>query len=389
MKNADLIRISRLPALAVVATIAVAAVGCEAITQQPRATGRDSEIAVVIDSANWNGAVGEALRETLGGYIETLPAPENRFDLVRQGITTQGRFDRLQRLKNVVFVAPLSDSTAEARFLRSSFSEQALRAIREGEGGVVARDDPWRSLQKVYYIAAETPDDLVGTIRESAPAMVRSFNDIARRRMTIEMFEKARQFDLEQQLLDDHGFAVNVQHDYAVAVDTTNFVWLRRILSSDSWRSLFVHYVDAGNPALMSQDWIVAHRDSLGRRYIQGNLGGWVETDVRRPITSEQIELGGRFAVETRGLWQMVGPDDNGNIVQFGMGGPFVNYTIYDEATGRIFMLDGMVFAPGYSKRDFLRQLEVISYTFRTRDDVERASESVASSASTNPERTG
>jgi hypothetical protein len=30
-------------------------------------------------------------------------------------------------------------------------------------------------------------------------------------------------------------------------------------------------------------------------------------------------------------------------------------------------MIDGMVFAPGYDKRTFLRQMEVIARTFRTR----------------------
>lgn len=362
----------RTPYLAVLAAL-IFSVGCEGIVQQPRATGRDGEITVVIDSLNWEGEVGEALRETLGGYIETLPAPENRFDLVRQGLSSQSRFDRLQRLKNVVFVAPLSDSTAEANFLRGSFSPEALRAIREGDGGVVPRDDPWRRLQKVFFVTAETTDQLVQTIKESSPQMIDSFNEITRRRLTLDMFEKGRQFDLEEQLLDGHGFTVNVQHDYAFATDTTNFVWLRRVLGSDTWRGLFVHYIEGANPALLSQEWIVAQRDSLARLYLQGNLGGWVETDQRRPLTVEQYEIDGRFAMETRGLWQMVGPDQAGNIVQFGMGGPFVNYTIFDEETSRLYMLDGMVFAPGYSKRDFLRQLEVIAHTFRTRADVERA----------------
>ncbi len=62
----------------------------------------------------------------------------------------------------------------------------------------------------------------------------------------------------------------------------------------------------------------------------------------------------------------MVGRE-NGEKIEFGMGGPFLTYTFYDQATGRIYMIDGMVFAPGYSKREFLRQMEVIAHTFRTR----------------------
>jgi hypothetical protein len=74
----------------------------------------------------------------------------------------------------------------------------------------------------------------------------------------------------------------------------------------------------------------------------------------------------------------MVG-DQNGETVEFGMGGPFVMYTFYDQATGRIYMIDGMVFAPGFDKREFLRQLEVIAHTFRTRRDAEARSRALAS----------
>jgi hypothetical protein len=352
--------------------------GCDNVMQRPRAGGLDGQIVVVTDSLSWAGPVGAAIQESLGGYIMTLPAPEPSFELVRMGIEDRGRFNDLQTLKNVVFVAPLSDSTSEAAFIRSAFSDDALRAISEGGGGVVGRDDPWRRLQKVYFVTADTPDDLVSTIRTSGPEMVDAFNEISRVRMTLDMFERGRQRNLEESLMANHGFAVNIQHDYVVAVDTTDFVWLRRTLSSDTWRSLFVHYIENGNPALLSEDWIVAQRDSIARRYITSNTGGWVVTDTRRPLETRSAEPAGRFGFETRGLWQMVGPDENGNVVQYGMGGPFVTYAFYDEGSRRVYLIDGMVFAPDFDKREFLRQLEVIAYTFRSAADESSNDESLA-----------
>jgi hypothetical protein len=294
------------------------------------------------------------------------------------GIEDRRRFKDLQSFKNVVFVAPLSDSTSEAAFIRSAFSEEALRAISDGGGGVVARDDPWRRLQKVYFVTADTPEELVSTIRTSGPEMVDAFNEIGRVRMTIDMFEKGRQRHLEDSLMSRHDFAVSVQHDYAFAADTTGFVWLRRTLSSETWRSLFVHYIERGDPALLSEDWIVAQRDSLARQYLQSNTGGWVVTDTRRPLETRSAGPGGRFGFETRGLWQMVGPDENGDVVQYGMGGPFVTYAFYDEESRRVYLIDGMVFAPDFDKREFLRQLEVIAYTFRGAADESSPGEAVS-----------
>ena len=67
----------------------------------------------------------------------------------------------------------------------------------------------------------------------------------------------------------------------------------------------------------------------------------------------------------------MVG-EENGRIFPFGMGGPFVSYAFYDEPTRRLYLIDGMGFAPNYSKREFVRQMEVIAYTFRTLEEEQR-----------------
>lgn len=50
-----------------------------------------------------------------------------------------------------------------------------------------------------------------------------------------------------------------------------------------------------------------------------------------------------------------------------GGGGPFVNYTFYDQASDRIYMLDASVFAPGFDKLDFIRQMQAMAHTFRTK----------------------
>ena len=78
--------------------------------------------------------------------------------------------------------------------------------------------------------------------------------------------------------MERHGFAVNAQHDYFIATDTTvgktGFVWLRRVPSSDSWRSLFVYYEENADPSKLTPEWIYQTRDSLAREYITGTVGG-------------------------------------------------------------------------------------------------------------------
>jgi hypothetical protein len=362
--------------------VGMSSAGClEGSNYRAVAAGPSGEVTVVVDSARWNGAVGNALRQTLGQSIETLPIPEPAFDLRQMDLTTQN-LERVKRHKNILVAGALGTSSQEAEFLRQQFSEQARQAVERSGGTVVAQPDLWRRQQQVFYVAAPTPDQLAATIRQQGAALRDSLNVATRRRMTSDMFEEGRQFALEDSLLSRHGFAVKVQHDYQIATDTLftgeaqgGFVLLVRKLP-DTWRRLFVWYRDRADPATISRDWVLSMRDSLAGEYLQGAQQGAAYTDRRRTLNVEEVDYLGRYAYETRGTWYMAvdtadAQSDDGRL-PLGGGGPFVNYTFYDQEQERLYMVDGAVFAPDYDKREFLRQMKVIAYTFRTRPEVRR-----------------
>ena len=351
--------------------------GCFGGEFRPSAVGKDGEITVVIDSVNWGGEIGEVLRAEIGPYIGTLPAPEPMFTLKRTGIQNDRYFELIKKQKNIVFVAPLSDSTHEANFLRSRLDDAAREAILSGQTAVVQRPNLWRNQQQVFYITAANTNGLIQAIEENGADIRYAFNSVTRARLTYQMFEKGRQTDMEAALLDKHDFAVNVQHDYFSAIDTSNFIWLRRVISSESWRSLVIYYEDNANPADLTPEWIYETRDRLTEMHIRGNVQGYVAIDYRRPLETENINFLDRFGFETRGLWHMIDKKEAGDdegFISLGMGGPFVTYSFYDQDSGRLYMIDGMVFAPGYKKREFLRQMEAVAYTFRSRAEQAAAS---------------
>lgn len=340
---------------------------------RPDATGVEGRITIVIDSTLWNGAVGTALQQYVGGSIETLPTVEPEFDLETIRLSSSAAFDRVKERKNILFVGLIDEamadaSTSEDEYLNTIFSNDSLRQmILGGSHVLLSRPNHWRRSQLVYYLVAGSEDDLLRSIEKNADDLKYHYNLISRSRLHRDMFDIGRQHAVEQTLMDRHGFAVNGQHDYFIAIDTTQFVWLRRSLT-DTWRSTFVYYEEAGTPSKLNAEWIVQARDALTRRYIGGTAGGWIEIDGRRPLTAQEINFKGRFAIELRGLWHMVG-EENGQKFPFGMGGPFVTYAFYDDTSERLYLIDGMVFAPNFPKREFMRQMEVIAYTFRTLED--------------------
>ena len=362
----------RLPLLGLLLLLAA----CGPSDYRPSAVGPEGEVAVVIDSTYWNSDVGEALQEELGQYVGTLPQPVRSFQL--RPVRIEQMFEQIKRQKNVVFVAPLNDSTPTARFLRSRLQGDVDETLGADGGFVYPLDDVWRQHQQVVYVGATTPEALAATIRERGDDLRYAFNEATRQRITREIFERGRQQDLEAQLLAEHDFALHMQADWRIvpndaARNMRNLVWLRRDLG-ETWRMMLVHYVENADPSLLSDRWIYATQDSLTRAYLQGEVAGFVEIDYARPLETEAVNFLGRYGFETRGLWDMRFYEPDGSLVQIGQGGPFLTYAFYDEPQQRIYLISSFLFAPRptYDKLRFMRDLEAIMHTFRTAQEAEQ-----------------
>lgn len=357
-------------------------VGCGG-DYRPRAVGPEGEVTVVMDSTSWEGPLGTAFRSNVAPYVNTLPVPERMFSLRQVDLTSQATYERVQEQKNVVFVAPLSDTTNEANFMRDRLSEDVRTAVEDGESLVVPRPNLWRKSQRVFYVTAADTDQLIQALETKSEEIRETFREITLERMEREMFEKERQFGLEDSLMSTHQFAVNVQHDYQIAEQdlegSAKSVWLARVLI-DTRRDLIIHYVEDASPSLITPEWIMNTRDSLTRKYIRGSMAGFARIDTRRELETNEQDFIGRYGYQTTGLWHLVADPDSVDLdgdygddeyVEMGGGGPFVNYTFYDQDSGRVYMIDGSVFAPTFDKLQFLRQMKVIARTFRTEGEMD------------------
>ena len=363
------------PALAAILVVLLATglVACEpgGEVPLPNAIGKVGDVLVVTDSATWAGPVGDALRETIGGSIAP-PLDIADFRLSRRDLTNQN-FDILRRSKNLIFAAALDDTSAVARFLQARLDSAGVRMVRAGEGTVVLpRRDIWAQGQVVVFATAANDSLLAGALRARADTIQTMLTETALAQTARDMFDDHRLVAMEDSLMRTHGFAVNVQHDYFLSQDTTltidgqlgHFVRLRRVLS-DTWRDFFVYYEDGVPPSHADSAYVERVTDTVLEQFIRGAYdSSYVRLDRIRPIRYAPTTITDREATQARGLWRMV---------EDFMGGPFVRYSFYDEPQQRLYIVYGMVFAPQHqfrsSKREFLRQLEAMARTFRTRAD--------------------
>ena len=154
------------------------------------------------------------------------------------------------------------------------------------------------------------------------------------------------------------GFDFKVPVDYVIALDTSKFMWLRQD-TRDITNFILIYEVPYDSKTMSGENLKtlpIRLRNEIGKRYVEGpSVASYLDTELRVPYLQQDRDFGNRYALETRGLWRM----ENDY-----MGGPFLNYTIYDEANNRMIMIDGIVYAPSKKKRKLMRNMEAILSTF-------------------------
>ncbi len=336
-----------------------------------RSVGAVDEVYVVMDSTDWNSETSLALEETFGKGIETLPSFEPTYELTFREFNTNDELDNIQNLKNIILAAPIDGEDNVARLIRALLSDDVEERVREGESFAFPLEDQWVRDQWVLILTSTSDSSLAQKIRNSENSLVSHLEREFERR-EYEIFRRGEQVAISDSLWEENGWKVRMQHDYIETVDTSNVVVFRRSLpENDRWMMAWWQN-DVDGIGFVDREWINATRDSLLQKYIQGSReGSYVTTEYRSPrkVITNQIDREDRIiGYETLGTWRMTNDF---------MGGPFVNFTYYDPATERLFMIEYGQFAPSVSKRRFVRQFRTMGRTFESDSTWNNDSESL------------
>lgn len=348
----SLIRFSVLSAF-----IILLAVACT--PKEKKAVGNENEIYVVADSIEYD-YIESTLLDVFGKVIMT-PQPESLFELKRVSFNS---LEAVKNKKNVIIIAPLDSKSRTSTYINSIVNDAVRTEINKDSAFVFNKKDLWAKDQLVMILTSANMDKLRMNILRNAENLLHYFMKTSNDRIAAGMFsEPYEKKDIEAKLLFDFGWLVFGQADFTLAkVDkNNNFVWLRREVSSDKERWIFVHWIENGSPAMLHPDSIYAKRNELTKKYytLTDNYS-YVET-VTDFLTTKEVNFKGRYALFTQGLWRFSKKSG---------GGPFLNYTFYDEKTKRIYMIDGSLFAPKYFKRNLIQQLDVLLNSFLTKAEV-------------------
>jgi hypothetical protein len=294
------------------------------------ANGRINEIIIVIKNSEWDGEIGDELRKVIAEPIVGLPQPEAQF-----------------RVTNV----PPNNFGKLFNSIRS-----ILKVGIGSENGMSVHSDVFAKPQKIVTITGKSKEELINEIRKRSKEFIAVFKDADIK--TVQLKETKDHWDPSQiETFKQQGFTLRIPSTYRPVDDTGDFLWYRFHLSSGHSMELIAYTI----PNLTVEDeqgaTIIANRDAIGERYMPGGSEGthMITEKAYIPHTSE-VELNGRKAFETRGKWEVKGDF---------MAGPFISYSVVDKKNNRLVVVEGMTYAPGLNKRDYMFELEAVIKTLK------------------------
>jgi hypothetical protein len=320
----------------------------------PRASLVAYEMLVVMDSAQWRGVLGEAIRDVFTEPIPGLPQEEPQFKL--RYITPQGLKGFNKRYPNILFAFTLDKRSQASEMLRSMFSEQSLNQIREDEQRYrLSRKDEFARGQEVMYLFGSTEDQLISRIYTNKENLLNHFLAVERQRYIREFANIKATENLSKGLQKDFGFRLKFPAGYQIAKQDSNFVWIR-LLDNKVDKSVWLTWKPYTDQSIFQQENLMRYRNEVVKNYIWGSdESTYMRLEQQLAPESKQVNFNGRFGIETRGLWRLE---------KMVMGGPFISYAFVDEPSNRVYYLEGFTYAPGQDKRLAISELEAILWSF-------------------------
>lgn len=303
--------------------------------RKARSVGGTSEILMITQNdEQWEGAMGQAVRDFFEQEQYGLPQPEKNFKVAHLNIDALN--DMFKKHRNLIIAKIDADI----------------------KNPLVETQKNWMSdPQFVIRITAPSKESWVRTFDSQKDGLKIMFDQNERARFQ-EFFRPTTDTKIVNQLKKQFGVKMNIPEGYFIGINQDDFMWIRKE-TADMSMAFLVYELPYKDTADFNPDNIIKVRDSIVKKYIPGPIdGSYMTTDKEflKPIFKTLPKFPAGYAVETRGLWNVVGDF---------MAGPFVSYSIVNPEHTKIVTAEGWVYYPNKDKRDLLRQQESILYSLR------------------------
>lgn len=297
----------------------------------PNVSGKAGEIIVVIEKEDWEGALGTEARGLLACECPYLAQPEPLYSLVN--VAPGGFADLFKVHRNIVLF---------------NIDRQL------DSNSVVFRRDVWATPQCVVQVNACDSEKALTLVKENGKKIVSAVEQAERDRVIANSI-RYEEGSIGRKVSEVFGGSPHFPMGYKLRKINDNFAWIADDKEYTKQDILIYRY-----PALdddpFSLENIIKHRNEFLMENVPGMFEGtYMTTSEIFTPTVEYTKFRGREFALTRGYWEVENDF---------MGGPFVSQTFYSRDGFDIIVAEAFVYAPRYDKRQYLRQVESILFSW-------------------------
>ena len=303
--------------------------------RKDRSVGGTSEILFVTQNdEQWNGQMGQAVRDFFEQEQYGLPQPEMTFRVAHINVTALN--DMFKKHRNLIIGEIVPDLT----------------------NPIIESQNDWQSApQYAIKIKAKDAESWVKVFDTQKDELKNIFDNNERARF-MDFFRPMVNVKVIESLKATYGITMTVPEGYYVAKNENYFTWLRKE-EADKSLGLIIYQLPYKSTNDLSEGRIIKKTDSITKKYIPGPAEGsymTLDKEFVKPVFKVIPDFPAGYAVEMRGLW----------ITEHEfMAGPYVSYTIVNPEANKLICVEGYVYYPNKSKRDLLRQLETIIWSLK------------------------
>ena len=301
----------------------------------PNVSGKAGEILVVIEREQWEGDLGNNIREALADDTPYLAQREPLFNVSN---VPPGSFNSMFKMHRNLLLVNINPQNAK--------------------NGIVYKSNQWARPQALVQINAATEEEAAELFRSSSSLISEYFEQSERDRI-IENSKLYEEKKLREPMQDLTGGILHFPSGYQLKKWTDSFVWVADEKQYTTQAVMAYKFPVRREPFSVAN--LVAERDSVMQANVPGMFeGSYMTTSTAFEPSSRSLKYKGREFMELRGFWEVHGDF---------MGGPFVSHAFYSPDGKEIIVLEAFVYAPRYDKRQYLRQVESILYSFEWKKD--------------------
>ena len=300
-----------------------------------RSVGGTSEVLFVTQNdEQWNGQMGQAVRDFFEEEQYGLPQPEKTFRVAHININALN--DMFKRHRNLII---------------AEINPELTNPVLETQA------DWMSSPQYAMKIKAKDAASWIRVFESQKDELKKKFDSNERERF-MTFFRPQADPKAIQTVKNVFGCSMIVPDGYYVAVNKDHFMWLRREEADKSF-GLLIYERPYKDESDLSEERLMKVRDSLTKIYIPGPTDGsymTLDKEFIKPAFTTIADFPAGYAVEMRGLWVTEGEY---------MAGPYVSYTVVNPTATKLVTVEGFIYYPNKAKRDLLRQLESILWSLK------------------------